>query len=179
MDIAYALDKSPQRRGLTFSKATWPSRSLRQAESHSQAMLLCSATLPLGDARISIGWGHPGLSMEGNVYWWGGLFHGLSIRDALLSERKNRADIHNGGKDRNPQKHPPDRGIPVRQRQRGRPASAFSVRNRKGVAGGRVSFHVVFSTTASRGRSISHIPANPAFFVVNGIRVPIAYQPQP
>jgi len=69
VDIAYALDKFAAVTGLNLLEGNMAFTLAPAGGVAFSGDLALLHYLPLGDARVSIGWGRPGLSLEGNVYW--------------------------------------------------------------------------------------------------------------
>jgi len=173
VDIAYALDKFAAVTGLNLLEGNVAFTLAPAGGAAFSGDVALLHYLPLGDARISIGWGHPGLSMEGNVYWWGGLFHGVHKGSLSYLNEKIEQTFITEGRIEIPGNIPLIGGYQFANVSAEGLLRGSQSGIEKAWLGARVSFHVVFfDYSVSVGIDFTN-PAHPAFYV-NGIRVPFS-----
>ena len=173
VDIAYALDKFAAVTGLNLLEGNMAFTLAPAGGVAFSGDLALLHYLPLGDARVSIGWGRPGLSLEGNFYWWGGLFHGVQKGSLSYLNEKIEHTFLTDGRIEIPGNIPIIGGYQFADvKAQGLLRGSQSGIEKAWLEAG-VSVHVVFfDYGVSVGVDFTN-PAHPAFYV-NGIRVPFS-----
>jgi len=173
VDIAYALDKFAAVTGLNLLEGNLAFTLTPASGVAFSGDVALLHYLPIGDARIAIGWAKPGLSLEGNIYWWGGLFHGVQKGSLSYANEKIEQTFVTEGRIEIP------RNIPIIGGYQFANVSAEGLLRGSGAGiekawlGARVAIHVIFfDYSVAVGVDFSD-PAHPAFSV-NGIRVPFS-----